>query len=421
MDQAVAYFALVVTVGLAVLRPRFTATIRFTPGIAALAGVLLLLIARLLTPHVMLQAWSIQWRPLVTLTSIMILTGVVHEVGAFERLAARIEAVARTRSATATFSLVFALSLLTPSLLNNDAAILILTPLVVALTRRLYPGRPSVTLAFAFAVFLAPGVAPFIVSNPMNMIVAEYAGLKFNSYAAVMIPLSLVGAGLTYLVLRLIYRSTLRSAVAVPASPTRIHRHAGERPAVLLMLAVFFAYPIAAALGIDIWMIAVAGALASLVICHSYRVASLRKATSHVSVDILLFLWGIFLVAQGLRSVGVVDQLHALYSTGSGGAQLATIGVTSAVGSALIDNHPMSILNMLAIDASHGPRPLLAALVGGDIGPRLLPIGSLAGLLWIDLLRRSGLEIPITRFVRVGALVLLPTLVVSLVMLWLIA
>jgi arsenical pump membrane protein len=419
MNQAVAYSALLVTVGLAVTRPRFTATLQFTPGIAALLGVVVLLIARLLTPHMMLQAAAVQWRPLVTLTSIMILTGVVQEVGAFDRLAARIEARARTRSATATFSLVFVLSLVTPSLLNNDAAILILTPLVVALTRRLYPGRPDVTLAFAFVVFLAPGVAPFIVSNPMNMIVAEYAGLKFNSYAAVMVPLSLVGAALTYLVLRLIYRSTLRSAVAVTALPTRIHRNAGERPAVVLMLAVFFAYPIAAALGIDIWMVAVAGAFGSLVICHAYRIAPLRKATSHVSVDILLFLWGIFLVVQGLRSVGVVDQLHALYSTGD--AQLATIGVTSALGSALIDNHPMSLLNMLAIDASHGARPLLAALVGGDIGPRLLPIGSLAGLLWIDLLRRSGLQVGVARFVRVGTLVLLPTLVVSLVMLWLIA
>jgi arsenical pump membrane protein len=421
MDQAVAILALLVTVSLAVVQPRFTATIKFTPGKAAVFGIAVLLLARLLTPQIMLQAWSVQWRPLVTLTSIMILTGVVHEVGAFERLAARIEELARTRSATVTFSLVFAISVVTPSLLNNDAAILILTPLVVAATRRLYPGRRDVTLAFAFVVFLAPGVAPFIVSNPMNMIVAEYAGLKFNSYAVVMVPLSLVGAALTYVVLRVIYRKTLRSAVAVPASPIRIHRHAGERPAVVLMLGVFFAYPFAAALGIEIWMVAVAGALASLVVCRTYRIAPLRKAASHVSIDILLFLWGIFLVVQGLRSVGAVDHLHALYSSSSGGAQVATIGITSAVGSALIDNHPMSILNMLALGDAHGPRPLLAALVGGDIGPRLLPIGSLAGLLWIDLLRRSGVQVGVVRFVRVGILVLLPTLVVSLVMLWLIA
>jgi arsenical pump membrane protein len=78
----------------------------------------------------------------------------------------------------------------------------------------------------------------------------------------------------------------------------------------------------------------------------------------------------------------------------------------------------MTILNTFAIGTGHGAKPLLAALVGGDIGPRLLPIGSLAGLLWIDLLRRSGIEIGVRRFVRVGVVVLLPTLAVSLGLLY---
>jgi arsenical pump membrane protein len=421
MEQAVAYSALAATVGLAVTRPRLGSRYRITPGAAALAGVLALLAAGLLTPRMLLDAAGVQWRPLVTLTAIMILTGVVQETGAFERLAARIEQRARTHSAASAFTIVFVLGAATPALLNNDAAILILTPLVVALTRRLYPRRPEIAIAFAFAVFLAPGVAPFIVSNPMNMIVAEYAGLAFNAYAAVMLPLSLAGAAITYGVLRWAYRDLLGSAGVAASSPRMvIHRHAGERPAVLLMVAVFLGYPIAASLGVEIWLVAVAGALASLAGCRAYQIAPLRKAASHVSLDILVFLWGIFLVVQGLRSAGVADQLHALYASApaGSGAQLATIGVASALGSAAIDNHPMSILNMLAIDRSHGPAPLLAALVGGDLGPRLLPIGSLAGLLWIDLLRRSGVEIGVARFLRMGTLALLPTLAASLALLW---
>jgi arsenical pump membrane protein len=157
--ETVAYSALAATVGLAVARPRLGPRFQFTPGTAALVGVLALIAAHLLTPRMMLDAARMQWRPLVTLSSIMILTGVVQEVGAFDRLAAHIERRARTRSAASTFTLVFALSAATPSLLNNDAAILILTPLVVALARRLYPRRPELTIAFAFAVFLAPGVA----------------------------------------------------------------------------------------------------------------------------------------------------------------------------------------------------------------------------------------------------------------------
>lgn len=133
------------------------------------------------------------------------------------------------------------------------------------------------------------------------------------------------------------------------------------------------------------------------------------------------FLWGVFLVVVGLRHVGVVDRLANVYQTAPKGSlqELGVVGGMAALGSALVDNHPMSILNMMALGADGSSRPLLAALIGGDIGPRLLPIGSLAGLLWMDLLRRSGVEIGIGKFIRLGTLVLLPTLTLSVVMLWL--
>jgi arsenical pump membrane protein len=420
MDRALVLVTLAVTVGLAVIRPR-VGGLRFSPGSAALLGVLVLVGAGELSADQLVEAARLQWRPLVALTSIMVMTGVVQETGAFERLAARIETRARTRSAAHTFTVVFAVSVVTPALLNNDAAILILTPLVVALTRRLYPGRPELTAAFAFAVFLAPGVAPFMVSNPMNMIVAEYAGLGFNAYAAVMLPISLAGAAVTYAILRLVYGGELRSAVPASAPVTTVHRHPGERPAVVLMVAVFIAYPIAAACGTEIWFVAVAGALGALAVSRVCQVGPVRRVVRHVSLDILVFLWGILLVVQALASVGAADWLAAAYGTAppGSGQELATIGALSAVGSAVIDNHPMSLLNMMAIDTAPGPRPLLAALVGGDIGPRLLPIGSLAGLLWMDLLRRAGVDIGVGRFVRLGTLVLLPTLTLSLAMLWL--
>lgn len=416
----IAFGTLGLTVGLAVLRPTVRGIV-FSPGRAAVLGVAVLLATRLLRPADLVEAAWLQWRPLLALTAIMIMTGVVQEVGAFERLAARIERRARSRTAAHTFTVVFIVSVVTPSLLNNDAAILILTPLVVALTRRLYPGEARVTRAFAFAVFLAPGVAPFIMSNPMNMIVAEFSGLDFNSYAAVMLPLSVAGAALTYVILRLVFARLLRSVTPAPEGiVTTLHAHPAERPAVALLVVVFLAYPVGASLGGETWFVAVAGACGSLVLVRTYGVAPLRKVAGHVSLDILAFLWGIFLVVQGLRGVGAVDWLAALYggTPAGSGAHLATIGATSALGSAIIDNHPMSILNMMALDGSGDPKPLLAALVGGDIGPRLLPIGSLAGLLWMDLLRRSGIDIGLGRFLRLGTIVLIPTLTLSLLLLW---
>jgi arsenical pump membrane protein len=421
MNEAVAYSTVALTVTLAVSQPRIgLRQLRFTPGIAALVGVTLLLLGGLLRWDDLVTSARVQWRPLLALTSVMVMTGVVQEVGAFERLALRIEAYARRTSAARAFTMVFGVSVVTPSLLNNDAAILLLTPLVVAVTRRLYPGRADVTQAFAFVVFLAPGVAPFVISNPMNMIVAEFAGVGFNAYAMVMVPISAVGALLTYAILRVYYRRLLARTTATGSTPDLPRAHAAERPALALLLAVFFAYPVMAAFGGPIWVVSAGGAMISLALAARYRVAPMRKVLGHVSPDILVFLWGVFLLVVGLRNVGVIDRLASVYHTQPPGSlrEIGTIGVVSALGSALVDNHPMSILNMMAIGGHGDSRPLLAALVGGDIGPRLLPIGSLAGLLWMNLLRRSGVHVPVGKFFGLGALVLVPTLTASLLMLW---
>jgi len=420
MDQAVAYSTLAVTVTLALSRPRIgRLNLRFTPGLAALLGVTVLLLMGVLAQPELLTSLRIQWRPLLSLTSLMVITGVVHEVGAFERLAAHVEAHARRTSAARAFSLVFLVAALTPVLLNNDAAVLLLTPLVVALARRLYPGRSGMVEAFAFAVFLAPGVAPLVISNPMNMIVAEYGGIGFNAYAAIMAPISVAGALVTWLVLRWRFGAELAAAHAEARPVVIPTRHVAERPALLLLAVVFLGYPITVALGGQIWMVTVAGALAALLLARGCAVAPTRRLLGHVSVDILVFLWGVFLVVAALRNVGVADRLADLYrlAPGGGALKVGLVGTGAALGSALVDNHPMAILNMLALDGAHNGRALLAALVGGDIGPRLLPIGSLAGLLWLSLLGRAGVRISLRRFVSIGTLTLLPTLALSLLML----
>ena len=89
-------------------------------------------------------------------------------------------------------------------------------------------------------------------------------------------------------------------------------------------------------------------------------------------------------------------------------------------GSAVLNNHPMANLNMLALvpaGVPADPRSVLAALVGGDLGPRLFPMGSLAGLLWLEMLRRANVEVSVRRFVLVGVVATVPTLLVCLALL----
>jgi arsenical pump membrane protein len=158
------------------------------------------------------------------------------------------------------------------------------------------------------------------------------------------------------------------------------------------------------------------GALAALALAwRSGAGGPIELVRSAVAWQILAFLLGMFLLARGLQNVGSVNQSTGLEEqTGT-----TVTGVVSALGSALINNHSMALINLLAIQAmpDAGRDHYLAALVGGDLGPRLLPVGSLAGLLWLALLRRLGIDVSLRRFILIGAAVTIPSLSASLAIL----
>ncbi|MEK7422608.1 MAG: ArsB/NhaD family transporter, partial [Actinomycetota bacterium] len=286
-------------------------------------------------------------------------------------------------------------------------------PIVFVLVRRAFPDRPALVLPFAFAVFMAAGVAPLVVSNPMNMVMASRMGIDFNTYAIHMVPISIAGSIASYLMLRLVFRGPLAArSPRLPVAGAVRPLERAQRHVLALLAGSLLAYPILAFLGGPVWLVAVAVAVVALLLARLHAgTAPLGLIRGAVAWEVLAFLAGAFLIALGLHEVGLVDRLTEVYA----GSGPTAVGACSAVGSALLNNHPMSQINMLALgDAPAAFSSTLAAMVGGDLGPRLFPLGSLAGLLWLESLRRQRVALPVIRFVTIGVVVTLPALVISL-------
>ena len=416
VEKLLAVSSVAVTVGLAISRPRLGRGFHVGPALAAAVGVAMMLASGFIAGRDLISTAEILWRPFATIASIMILAAAAQHLGVLDRLAAATYPLARN-STHRLFALVFSLSAVTAAVLNNDSAILLLTPLIVLLVRAVYPPGSPVVVPFVFAVFMAAGVAPLVVSNPMNMIVAEYAGIGFNEYALRMLPISIAGWIVSYLVLRAVFSRQLAEAEAIQEpviAPPTWDRN--QWLIVALSAAVVGSYPVVAYVGGPIWAVAATGAALAVAICaQATALDAVRMLRGGVSWETLGFLLGIFVLAIGLRNAGVIDWLADIYRS----AGTVAIGTISAVGSAVINNHSMGLINVIAIEKAHGTAEtsVLAALIGGDLGPRLLPVGSLAGLLWYASLHKLEIDVSVRQFVAVGVAVTVPSLAVSLLLL----
>jgi len=415
MATALVFLGLVALIAIVAWRPH-----GLGPALGALVAVGCALLAGVIHAHDVTAALDAQWRAYVTLAAVMTMTSSAERMGLLERLAAWIEPFTR-RPVRHAFRMTFVLAAAVAAVLSNDAAILVVTPTVITLLRTVYPRRhPRFLVPFAVAVFAAAGVAPLVISNPMNLIFAEHAGIGFNYYALVMIPIALAGWITAYLVLTWIFRDALADdAPALGAWPVRPPPITpGGWVVFAAVVALLLAYPTLSYVGVPVWPIAAVGgavcAIAGLASGHRPRALA-----AGVAWAVFPFLTGVFILALALDRVGVVAWLRSLYT--SSGYSIGVVGGVSALGSALLNNHPMSVLNAFALDGAPSHTPAFAALVGGDLGPRLLPVGSLASLIWYDLLRRHGVVVRVSTFIRTGVILTIPTLAVSLAVLWLVS
>lgn len=394
-------------------------------GWSATFGALLALISGVVHWSDIPVVWQIIWNATGTFIALIIISLLLDAAGFFAWAALHVARWGRG-SGRRLFAYIVLLGALVSALFANDGAALILTPIVVAMLLALR-FSPAATLAFVMAAGFVADTAslPLVVSNLVNIVSADFFGIGFNRYAAVMLPVNLVSVVATLGILMWFFRRDIprdydplqldrpRNAIQDPATFV-----AGWLVLLILLLGCFALEP----LGIPISAISAVCAAVLLLVAARGHTISTRKVLKEAPWHIVIFSLGMYLVVYGLRNAGLTGQLATWLDTfahsGVWGAALGT-GLLSAVLSSIMNNLPTVLIGALSIDASQATGVVKEAMVyanviGSDLGPKITPIGSLATLLWLHVLERKGVHIGWGYYFKVGIVLTVPVLLLTL-------
>jgi arsenical pump membrane protein len=377
-------------------------------------GAAAMLVFGLVSPRAAIHATLAGKNALLFLLSLLALSLLVGKSGFFDWAAVRCARIAKG-NASSLYRNAYLLGAIVTVSLSLDTTAVILTPIMLALVKRLRLAAVPYVVLCAFVANVGSLLLP--ISNLTNILFADSFHLTFAAFAARMLAPQLVALLGTYALIRWHFRREISNSFTVDSLP----RPASVVPnrtyflvCVTVLVVVLIGYFLSPLVGIEPYAVAFAGS--GVLAMAGAATGRLRlRAVGELSWGVFPFVVGLFVAVKGLENLGIVDAASAwlAHMRPASPSSLLVAASATAFASNMVNNLPAALIaRSVLLDAHSQTGAVLAALVGADVGPLITPFGSLATMLVIAFARREGVEIRMGQLILLG-LWLAPLIVVA--------
>ncbi|XRG90332.1 arsenic transporter [Neobacillus sp. SAB-20_R2A] len=381
----------------------------------------------------------------ITIIATIVMAIVLESIGFFSWTAALMLKVSKG-SGVRLYWYTLLLCFLMTLFFNNDGSILITTPILILTLKNLgLKVRQMIPYLLSGALIATASSAPIGVSNIVNLIALKIIGMDLYMQTEMMFVPGVLGLVFLSFLLYMIFKKEIPQQISphsysIPLQKNRLYHPLQKNSDVLfnekkklminMLIFVFIvriSLFIASYLGIAVSLVAVLGSIILLIWRWVYLKINPKDVIGKIPWHILIFAFGMYVIIYGLHNIGLTNlllvHLKSIVNDSLFHASL-TMGVITSVLSNIFNNHPALMISTLAL-TEMGLDPLimktvyLANIIGSDIGSLILPIGTLATLIWMHILKNNKIQIPWMEYIKVTILVIPPTLIFTLISLYL--
>ena len=390
----------------------------------ALIGALLLLITNVVKLETVIDTFTANnsmnpLKILILFISMTILSIFLDEVGFFKYIAnksAKILNGSQTKLFLGFYILISVLTIFT----SNDIIILTFTPFICyyAKNSKINP------IPYLISEFVAANTwsMALIIGNPTNIYLASAFEIGFIEYLTVMILPTLAASMVSLTILYLLFKKQLKAPIE---ASTEIEEININRPLLIIglfhLITTTILIAISSYLSFEMWIITLCFAISLVISSSVYFVAKKEKPTilfntiKRAPYSLIPFVLSMFIIVLALNVEGITSKLSDLLNSID---EVFSFGIGGALFANLINNIPMSVFfaNMSMTSTAN----IYSSIIASNIAAFITPVGALAGIMWMGLLKTYEVNFSFKKFIGYGVIIGIPTLLIALLTLSLI-
>ncbi len=315
---------------------------------------------------------------------------------------------------------------------DNVATVLMVAPVALTIAKKLKISPVPSIIAIAISSNLQG--AATLVGDTTSILLGGYAGMDFLDFFFFkgrigMFFVVQVGAIVSALILLLVFRK--QSQPVHLTEKTQVEDYFPSilllGTVVLLILASFIPNKPATTNGIICMSLMVIGIVREMIRTKDAKAAA--KVLKEIDLFTLLLLGSLFIVIEGIKEAGVVDEIAKLFVLVSGNNLFLIYTLltwASVLLSAFIDNIPyiatmLPVTSSIALQLGVDPTILyFGLLAGATLGGNLTPIGASANITALGILRKEGHEVAAGTFMKISVPFTLAAVLTGYILIWLI-